>query len=49
MSKPDTIANAHIQHWLLPHARLHLTPGGHVDLIPNPAELASVIDSFRNG
>jgi poly(3-hydroxyalkanoate) depolymerase len=42
------VANAHILHRLLPHARLHLHPGGHIDLITNAAELASVIESFRN-
>jgi poly(3-hydroxyalkanoate) depolymerase len=41
------VANAHILHRLLPHARLHLHPGGHVDLITNAAELAPVIESFR--
>jgi hypothetical protein len=48
LSKPDTVANAHILHRLLPHARLHLHPGGHVDRITNAAELASVIESVRN-
>jgi pimeloyl-ACP methyl ester carboxylesterase len=41
------LPNAHILHRLLPHARLHLHPGGHVDLIANAGELAPVIASFR--
>jgi pimeloyl-ACP methyl ester carboxylesterase len=42
------VANAHILYRLLPHARLHLHSGGHVDLITNAAELAPVIESFRS-
>jgi poly(3-hydroxyalkanoate) depolymerase len=41
-------ANAKIMARLLPHARLHLHSGGHVDLITNAAELAPVIESFRD-
>jgi poly(3-hydroxyalkanoate) depolymerase len=41
------VSNAHILHRLLPHAKLHLHPGGHVDLITNAGELAPVIESFR--
>jgi pimeloyl-ACP methyl ester carboxylesterase len=41
------VANADILHRLLPHARLHLHPGGHVDLITNAADLAPLIESFR--
>jgi poly(3-hydroxyalkanoate) depolymerase len=41
------LSNAHILLRLLPHARLHLHPGGHVDLIANAGELAPVIESFR--
>jgi poly(3-hydroxyalkanoate) depolymerase len=41
------VSNAHILHRLLPHAGLHLHPGGHVDLIANASELAPVIESFR--
>jgi len=33
---------------LLPHARVHLHAGGHVDLVANAAELAPVIESFRD-
>jgi pimeloyl-ACP methyl ester carboxylesterase len=41
------VANAHILHRLLPHARLHLHAGGHVDLITNATDLAPLIESFR--
>lgn len=41
------VANAHILHRLLPHARLHLHSGGHVDLVTNAADLAALIESFR--
>jgi poly(3-hydroxyalkanoate) depolymerase len=40
------IVNARIMHRLLPHARLHRHPGGHVDLITNADELAPVVDGF---
>jgi poly(3-hydroxyalkanoate) depolymerase len=40
------VANARIMHALLPHSRLHLHSGGHVDLVHNAGELAPVIDSF---
>jgi poly(3-hydroxyalkanoate) depolymerase len=42
------VVNARILARLLPHATLHLHSGGHVDLITNAAELAPVIESFRN-
>lgn len=42
------VANAKIMAFLLPHATMHLHRGGHVDLIANAAELALVIESFRN-
>jgi poly(3-hydroxyalkanoate) depolymerase len=42
------VANARIMARLLPHATMHLHQGGHVDLIANAAELAPVIESFRN-
>jgi len=32
---------------LLPHATLHLHPGGHTDLITHAADLAPVIEAFR--
>ena len=32
---------------LLPHATVHLHPGGHVDLITTATELAPVIEMFR--
>src|ERR1700737_2640603 len=41
-------ANARIMARLLPHATMHLHPGGHVDLITNAAVLAPVIEAFRN-
>ena len=40
------VANAHIMNALLPHSRLHLHSGGHVDLVLNASELAPVIDQF---
>jgi poly(3-hydroxyalkanoate) depolymerase len=42
------VANARIMARLLPCARVHLHSGGHVELISNAAELAPVIESFRN-
>ena len=42
------LANARIMHRLLPHSTMHLHSGGHVDLITNAAELAPVIEMFRN-
>ena len=41
------VANARIMAWLLPHATVHLHPGGHIDLITNARALAPVIESFR--
>ena len=40
------VVNAHIMNALLPHSRLHLHPGGHIDLVHNAAELAPVIEKF---
>jgi hypothetical protein len=37
------VANAYIMDALLPHSRLHLHSGGHIDLVHNAAELAPVI------
>jgi poly(3-hydroxyalkanoate) depolymerase len=42
------LANARILHRLLPHSTLHVHSGGHVDLITNAAELAPVIEMFRD-
>jgi poly(3-hydroxyalkanoate) depolymerase len=42
------VVNARIMARLLPHATVYLHSGGHVDLITNAAELAPVIESFRN-
>jgi poly(3-hydroxyalkanoate) depolymerase len=41
------VANARIMARLLPHATVHLHPGGHVDLITNATDLAPVIEMFR--
>jgi len=41
------VANARIMARLLPHATVHLHPGGHVDLITNATALAPVIEMFR--
>ncbi len=41
-------ANARIMARLLPHARVYVHAGGHVDLIINTAELGPVIESFRD-
>ena len=38
--------NARIMKVLLPHSRLHLHPGGHIDLVHNAPELAPVVDNF---
>jgi poly(3-hydroxyalkanoate) depolymerase len=40
------VANARIMTALLPHATLHLHPGGHTDLITNADDLAPVIEAF---
>src|ERR1700739_2706328 len=40
------VANAHILNALLPHSRLYLHSGGHIDLVHNASELAPVIDEF---
>src|ERR1700744_5887174 len=40
------VINARILHALLPHSRLHLHSGGHIDLVHNAAELAPVIERF---
>jgi poly(3-hydroxyalkanoate) depolymerase len=40
------VVNARIMHALLPHSRLHLHSGGHIDLVHNAAELAPVVDEF---
>jgi poly(3-hydroxyalkanoate) depolymerase len=42
------VANARIMARLLAHATLHLHGGGHVELLTNAAELAPVIEAFRN-
>ena len=41
------VVNARIMARLLPHATVHLHPGGHIDVIANAAEFAPVIESFR--
>ena len=40
------VINAHIMNALLPHSRLHLHDGGHIDLVHNAVELAPVIETF---
>ena len=40
------VINARIMNALLPHSRLHLHSGGHIDLVHNAAELAPVIEEF---
>src|ERR1700722_12064448 len=40
------VINARIMNALLPHSRLHLHSGGHIDLVHNAAELAPVIETF---
>jgi poly(3-hydroxyalkanoate) depolymerase len=40
------VVNARIMNALLPHARLHLHSGGHIDLVHNAPELAPVIEKF---
>ncbi len=40
------VINGHIMNTLLPHSRLHLHPGGHIDLVHNAPELAPVVDTF---
>ncbi|MEE6134889.1 poly(3-hydroxyalkanoate) depolymerase [Mycobacterium sp. 050128] len=42
------VVNARIMHALLPHSRLHLHSGGHIDLVHNAVELAPVIGQFLN-
>jgi poly(3-hydroxyalkanoate) depolymerase len=42
------VANANIMSRLLPHATVHLHPGGHVDLLADATELAPVIEMFRH-
>ena len=42
------VANAKIMARLLPHSTVYMHAGGHVDLITNAAELAPVIESFRD-
>jgi poly(3-hydroxyalkanoate) depolymerase len=40
------VINARIMNALLPHSRLHLHSGGHIDLVHNAPELAPVIEKF---
>src|ERR1700722_4846605 len=40
------VINARIMNALLPHSRLHLHSGGHIDLVHNADELAPVIEKF---
>jgi poly(3-hydroxyalkanoate) depolymerase len=40
------VINAYIMDALLPHSRLHLHSGGHIELVHNAGEIAPVIESF---
>jgi poly(3-hydroxyalkanoate) depolymerase len=40
------VINARIMNRLLPHSRLHLHAGGHIDLVHNATELAPVVEGF---
>jgi poly(3-hydroxyalkanoate) depolymerase len=40
------VINARIMNALLPHSRLLLHPGGHIDLVHNATQLAPVIEKF---
>ncbi|BAX91405.1 poly(3-hydroxyalkanoic acid) depolymerase [Mycobacterium shigaense] len=40
------VINARIMNALLPHSRLHLHPGGHIDLVYNAVEPAPVVERF---
>ncbi|MDT5224312.1 MAG: hypothetical protein QOG19_1719 [Mycobacterium sp.] len=40
------VINARIMNALMPHSRLHLHDGGHIDLVHNATELAPVIEKF---
>ncbi len=40
------VVNARIMNALLPHSRLHLHSGGHIDIVHNATELAPVIEKF---
>jgi poly(3-hydroxyalkanoate) depolymerase len=40
------VANAHIMNALLPHSRLHLHHGGHLDLVTRPELFGPLIDAF---
>jgi poly(3-hydroxyalkanoate) depolymerase len=42
------VVNARIMNALLPHSRLHLHSGGHIDLVHNAPELAPIIENFLN-
>lgn len=42
------VINARIMRTLLPHSRLHLHSGGHIDLVHNATEIAPVIEDFLN-
>jgi poly(3-hydroxyalkanoate) depolymerase len=43
-----SVTNAKIMDRLLPHASVHLHPGGRLDLIANPAAFVPVIEAFRD-
>jgi poly(3-hydroxyalkanoate) depolymerase len=43
------VINARIMNTLLPHSRLHLHAGGHIDLVHNATELAPIVEGFLSG
>jgi pimeloyl-ACP methyl ester carboxylesterase len=40
------LANARLMHRLIPHAQLHVFPGGHLGLVTEASELAPVVVGF---
>jgi poly(3-hydroxyalkanoate) depolymerase len=40
------VANAAIMHRLIPHSRLHVYQGGHLELVTDPGRLAPVVEAF---
>jgi poly(3-hydroxyalkanoate) depolymerase len=42
------LANARIMNWLIPHSRLHIYDGGHLELAANASHLAADVEAFLN-
>jgi poly(3-hydroxyalkanoate) depolymerase len=40
------LVNARIMRWLIPHSRLHVYSGGHLELAADAARLAAVVEAF---